>query len=74
MEFQQFLTAKLKEKKIDVSVYLSYLMGILEDSLEEEEKREMVLDIVNSLVVSSNCEKFRFNHFNVAAADDELIT
>lgn len=58
MEFQNFLQAKLKEKKIDVGVYLSYLMGILEDNLEEDEKREMVLDILNSLVVSWNCEKF----------------
>lgn len=55
MEFQNFLTAKLKEKKIDVGVYSSYLMGILEDSLEEDEKREMVLDILASLVVSCNC-------------------
>lgn len=58
MEFQQFLTAKLKEKKIDVGVYLSYLMGILEGSEEEDEKREMVLDILNSLVVR-NYRKFR---------------
>lgn len=52
MEFQQFLTAKLKEKKIDVGVYLSYLMGILEGGEEDDEKREMVLDILNSLIVS----------------------
>ena len=52
MNFDQFLTFKLKERKIDVSVYHSYLMGILEDSLDEDEKREMVQDIIASLIVS----------------------
>lgn len=52
MEFQSFLSQKLKELKLDVSVYLGYLMGILEDSVDEEEKREMVSDILASLIVS----------------------
>lgn len=50
--FSSFLTNLLKEKKIDVSVYHSYLMGILEDSLDEDEKRETVSDIIGSLIVS----------------------
>lgn len=55
MNFQNFLTLKLKERKIDVSVYHSYLLSILEDQgLDEEEKRETVQDIVASLVVSCN--------------------
>lgn len=54
MDFSTFLTSKLKEKKIDVGVYHSYLMGILEDSIDEEEKREMVADIIASLIVSLN--------------------
>lgn len=52
MTFSQYLNRVLNENKIDVSVYHSYLMGILEDSLDEDEKREMVLDIVSSLIVS----------------------
>lgn len=52
MNFDQFLTSKLKEKKIDTSVYHSYLLGILEDTIEEDEKREMILDIIGSLIVS----------------------
>ena len=54
MDFSTFLTTKLKEKKIDVGVYHSYLMGILEDSIDEEEKREMITDIIASLIVSFN--------------------
>lgn len=52
MDFSTFLTSKLKEKKIDVSIYHSYLMGILEDNIDEEEKREMIADIIASLIVS----------------------
>jgi hypothetical protein len=52
MDFNSFLTSKLKEKKIDTSVYHSYLLGILEDTIEEDEKREMILDIIGSLIVS----------------------
>jgi hypothetical protein len=51
LDFSSFLKSFLKEKKIDVSVYHSYLVGILEDTIDEEEKREMVLDIVSSLIV-----------------------
>lgn len=59
MEFSAFLTKYLKEKKIDVSVYHSYLMGILEDNLEEDERREMVSDIIGSLIVSMNFSIWR---------------
>jgi hypothetical protein len=52
MDFNSFLTNLLKEKKIDVGVYHSYLVGILEDTIDEDEKREMILDIVSSLIVS----------------------
>lgn len=52
MDFNQFLKQLLQEKKIDVGVYHSYLIGILEDNIDEDEKREMVLDIVSSLIVS----------------------
>lgn len=52
MDFTVFLSSLLKEKKIDVSVYLSYLLGILEDQLEEDEQREMISDILGSLIVS----------------------
>lgn len=52
MTFTEFLKTKLKEKNIDVGVYHNYLMGILEDNLDEEEKREMVSDIICSLIVS----------------------
>lgn len=51
MDFKEFLTLKLRERKIDVSVYHSYLMGILEDNLDEQEKRENVSDILGSLIV-----------------------
>lgn len=65
MEFSTFLTNKLKEKKIDVSVYHSYLMGILEDNLDVEEKREMVADILASLIVSFKIKKIqKFLYFN----------
>lgn len=52
MDFQEWLNSLLKERKIDVSVYHSYLLGILEDQLDEDEKREMVADIIGSLIVS----------------------
>lgn len=65
MEFSTFLTNKLKEKKIDVSVYHSYLMGILEDNLDEEEKREMVADILASLIASFKIKKIqKFLYFD----------
>lgn len=65
MEFSTFLTNKLKEKKIDVSVYHSYLMGILEDNLDEEEKREMVADILASLIVSFKIKEIqKFLYFD----------
>lgn len=72
MDFQNFLTAKLKERKIDVSVYLSYLMGILEDTLEEDERRENLLDILASLLVSWIVE--RKVHSNVPSAGFKLLT
>jgi hypothetical protein len=50
--FEHFLREKLKELKIDVSVYHGYLYGILEDNLDEDEKKEMILDILSSVVVS----------------------
>lgn len=52
MDFNNFLTNKLKEKHIDVSIYHSYLTGILEDTIDEDERREMIADILNSLIVS----------------------
>lgn len=54
MDFNIFLTNLLKEKKIDVGVYHSYLIGILEDTIDEEEKKEMILDIVSSLIVRNS--------------------
>lgn len=62
MDFSTFLTSKLREKKIDVGVYHSYLMGILEDNIDEDEKRETINDIVNSLIVSSTSESS--HHWN----------
>lgn len=56
MEFKIWLKDFLKERKIDVGVYLSYLVGILEDTIDEDEKKEMILDIVSSLIV-------RISHF-----------
>lgn len=49
--FDEWLKKNLKELKIDVSVYHSYIVGILEDSIDEEEKRETITDIVSSLIV-----------------------
>lgn len=54
MEFKIFLTNFLKENKIDVGVYHSYLIGILEDTIDEDEKKEMILDIVSSLIVRNS--------------------
>ena len=51
--FQEWLKKELKCLKIDVDVYHSYLLGILEDNIDEDEKREMITDIVSSLIVSS---------------------
>lgn len=53
MDFREFLTLKLKERKIDVSVYLSYLITILEENIDDEEKRESVSDIIGSLIVNA---------------------
>ncbi|XP_070493014.1 coiled-coil domain-containing protein 43 [Chironomus tepperi] len=55
--FDNWLKTRLKELKIDVSVYLSYIVGILEDSIDEEEKRETLTDIISSLI-ESDTEKF----------------
>lgn len=52
MNFNQWLTFALKQRKVDVSVYHSYLLGILEDNIDEDEKRESVTDIIASLIVS----------------------
>lgn len=60
--FENWLKTRLKELKIDVSVYLSYITGVLEDSIDEDEKRETLTDIISSLIVSYN--KF-FTHFFV---------
>jgi hypothetical protein len=49
--FQQFLKTKLKEHKVDVSVYFQYMLGILEDSIDEDEKREMITELTSSLIV-----------------------
>lgn len=61
--FQQFLKTKLKEHKVDVSVYFQYLLGILEDSIDDDEKREMIADIVSSLIVRNQKEDFFVNLF-----------
>lgn len=77
MDFNSFLTNLLKEKKIDVGVYHSYLVGILEDTIDEDEKREMVLDIVSSLIVSfSHFSPVNFpwrSRFSVQEADAESV-
>lgn len=52
MDFNPWLTKALKSNKIDVGVYHSYLLGILEDNIDECEKRESVTDIIASLIVS----------------------
>ncbi|KAG5681522.1 hypothetical protein PVAND_010948 [Polypedilum vanderplanki] len=52
MNFHEFLKNKLKSFKIDVGVYHSYLLGILEDNIDEDEKREMLTDIISSLIES----------------------
>jgi hypothetical protein len=49
--FSEWLKKELKLNKID-NVYVEYLISILEDSIDEEEKRETITDIVNSLIVS----------------------
>lgn len=50
--FSEWLKKELKTLKIDVGVYHEYLLGILEDSIDENEKREMITDIISSLIVS----------------------
>lgn len=49
--FADWLKKELKNLGIDISVYHSYLIGILEDNIDENEKREMISEIVSSLVV-----------------------
>ncbi|CRK91282.1 CLUMA_CG004960, isoform A [Clunio marinus] len=56
LDFSSFLSVKLKEKKIDVSVYHGYLLGIMEDNLDEAEKYEMVTDILNDLLAGTNTD------------------
>jgi hypothetical protein len=50
--FGEYLKNKLKACKIDVGIYHSYLIGILEDNIAEDEKKEMLNDIISSLIVS----------------------
>jgi hypothetical protein len=52
--FENWLKTRLKELKIDVGVYLSYINGVLEDSIDDDEKRETLTDIISSLIVSFN--------------------
>ena len=52
--FENWLKTRLKELKIDVGVYLSYITGVLEDSIDDDEKRETLTDIISSLIVSFN--------------------
>lgn len=61
--FENWLKTRLKELKIDVSVYLSYITGVLEDSIDEDEKRETLTDIISSLIVSYN--KFLYTFCNI---------
>lgn len=49
--FAEWLKKELKNLGIDISVYHSYLIGILEDNIDDDEKRETINDIVSSLVV-----------------------
>lgn len=49
--FAEWLKKELKNLGIDIGVYHSYLIGILEDNIDENEKRETITDIVSSLVV-----------------------
>lgn len=49
--FSEWLKKELKSNKVD-NVYLDYFISILEDSIDEDEKRETITDIVNSLIVS----------------------
>jgi len=58
--FDNWLKSRLKELKIDVGVYLSYIIGVLEDSIDEDEKRETLTDIISSLIVSSHKISSRF--------------
>lgn len=49
--FSEWLKKELKLLKIDIGVYHSYLIGILEDNIDDDEKRETISDIVSSLSV-----------------------
>ncbi|CAO1405102.1 unnamed protein product [Diamesa serratosioi] len=48
--FTKWLDNKLKELGIDAKVYNSYITGILEETGDEEEKRETITDILGSLI------------------------
>lgn len=50
--FENYLRNRLKELKIDISVYLTYIIGVLEDTIDEDEKKETLTDIISSLTVS----------------------
>lgn len=50
--FSKWLDNKLKELGIDAKVYNSYITGILEETGDEEEKRETITDILGSLIVN----------------------
>lgn len=50
--FSKWLDNKLKELGIDAKVYNSYFTGILEETVDEEEKRETITDILGSLIVN----------------------
>jgi hypothetical protein len=75
--FSEFLKTKLKSFKIDTSVYHSYLLSILEDnSIDDDEKRETVTDIISSLIVSmthSSRSKLE-NHLKFAMHRIHLLT
>lgn len=51
MSFHEWLKKELNSIGVDIGIYCSYLIGILEDNIEEDEKREMISDIVSALVV-----------------------
>lgn len=50
--FSKWLDNKLKELGIDAKVYNSYITVILEENVDEEEKRETITDILGSLIVN----------------------
>lgn len=50
--FKEWLKKELIQLRLDVGVYHSYLLGILEDNIDEDEQREMITDILSSLIVN----------------------